>query len=313
MAPSPTRVAFDAHAKLNLGLAVGPRRADGFHELVTFFQSVSLADTLIARRAARGFSLRVRFQPAALRGPRESGARSGIPRGGSNLVLRAARRVAQRAGLERGARFDLIKRIPAGAGLGGGSADAAAAIAALDALYRLRLGSSGRARIAAELGSDVPFAIRGGTALGRGRGGSLRYVQLNKSFRAVIAVPRWRVSTAQAYREIDRKKFGLTVWRAKLRFARKLAARRLKPEQALDLGNTFDRVLGTRVKEFDSLRARLRAAGLADVVLTGSGSAVFGLLKPGVPTSRVARRFTGSEWLYAVRSVRAGLRRVAVR
>ena len=170
-----------------------------------------------------------------------------------------------------------------------------------------------RARIAAELGSDVPFAIRGGTALGRGRGEILRYVQLNKSFRAVIAVPRWRVSTAQAYREIDRKKFGLTVWRAKLRFARKLAARRLKPEQALDLGNTFDRVLGTRVKEFDSLRARLRAAGLADVVLTGSGSAVFGLLKPGVPASRVARRFTGSEWLYAVRSVRAGLRRVAVR
>jgi len=130
-------VIVEARAKLNLGLAVGPRRADGYHDLATVFQSVSLADHLIARPAARGFTLRVRHERAAARGGR---GRSGpVPAGRDNLVLRAARLLARRVGLEGGARFELVKRIPAGAGLGGGSADAAAALAALAALHRVRL------------------------------------------------------------------------------------------------------------------------------------------------------------------------------
>jgi 4-diphosphocytidyl-2C-methyl-D-erythritol kinase len=105
----------------------------------------------------------------------------------------------------------------------------------------------------------------------------------------------------------------LTVWRAKLRFAEHLAARHLKPERALGLGNTFEQVLGARRGDFLSLRARLRAAGLSSIAMTGSGSAVFGLLEPGVSFSGVVQRFTGSESLFAVRSTRVGLRRVAVK
>ena len=311
MGSAPRRVILEARAKLNLGLAVGPRRPDGFHELATFFQSISLADTLIVTRARRGFTLRVREERVAGGGRRRASA-SRVPRGANNLVLRAARRVAARTGLAHGARFELIKRIPPASGLGGGSADAAAAIAALDALYRLKLGPRGRAAIAAEVGSDVPFALCGGTALGLGRGERLRPVRLARPFRALIAVPRWRVSTALAFAEIDRKKFGLTVWGAKLRSVRHYAAGRLKPEQALGLGNTLERVLGERREDFLSLRARLRAAGLSNVAMTGSGSAVFGLLEPGSSPARIARRFNGSESLYAVRSMRAGLRRVAV-
>src|SRR5262249_23325215 len=148
----------------NLGLAVGPSRPDGFHDLVTVFQSVSLADTLRVTRQARGFSLRVRFENAALRAGRARG-RERVPRGAGNLVLRAARLFAERVGLDGGARFDLVKRIPSEAGLGGGSADAAAALRALEALSGRRLAPARRRALAAELGSDVPFAAFGGTAL----------------------------------------------------------------------------------------------------------------------------------------------------
>jgi 4-diphosphocytidyl-2-C-methyl-D-erythritol kinase len=296
------RVVIEARAKLNLGLAVGPRRRDGYHELATCFQSISLADTLIATRTRRGFSLSVKF-------PRGSRASKAVPRGTDNLVLRAARLLFETDGLEGGAAFTLIKRIPARAGLGGGSADAAAAILALERLYGLRPDRAARHELAARLGADVPFAIRGGTALGFGRGEKLLPVLLARPFRAVIAVPAWGVSTARAFAQIDRKKFGLTVWNAKLRFARRLAFGPIKPEQALGLGNTFELALGSRTADFHSLCARLGAAGLSRPTMTGSGSAVFGILASGFPVARFARRFKGAEELFVVRSMRTGWHR----
>jgi 4-diphosphocytidyl-2-C-methyl-D-erythritol kinase len=300
------RVRIEACAKLNLGVAVGPRRGDGFHDLATFFQSVSLADTLIVTPRRRGFELVVGYENAALRG----GTRGRIktPGGAQNLVLRAARLVAKRTGLAGGARFRLVKRIPIRSGLGGGSADGAAAIAALDVIYGLRLGRARRLALATELGSDVPFAITGGTALGLGRGEKLEPLELDREFRAVIAVPEWGVSTARAYAKIDRKKFGLTGWKAKLRFAKKQLAGRLKSDRALELGNTFERVLGRRRVSFGSLCERLRAAGVRSPALSGSGSAVFGFIEPGIPLAVVARAFEGSESLYAVHTRRRGLR-----
>ena len=300
------RIQVEACAKLNLGLAVGPRRTDGFHELATFFQSVSLVDTLIVTPRRSGFELVTAYEHAAFRGVARRRAR--VPGGAGNLVLRAARLVAGRTGLALGARFRLVKRIPVRAGLGGGSADGAAAIVALDSLYRLGLGRSGRLELAAELGSDVPFALSGGTALGLGRGERLEPLALDRAFRAVIAVPNWRVSTARAYAAIDRKKFGLTAWNAKLRFAKKQLAGRLKSSQALELGNTFERVLGRRRVDFVSLCERLRAAGVRSPALSGSGSAVFGIVEPGKPLSIVARAFEGSESLFAVHTRRRGLR-----
>ena len=296
------RVVVEARAKLNLGLAVGPRRRDGYHELATCFQSISLSDTLIAAPERRGFTLRMKFA----RGPRSFKA---VPRGADNLVLRAARLVAKRARLEGGASFTLIKRIPARAGLGGGSADAAATILALERLYGLALGAEERLDLAGRLGADVPFAMRGGTALGLGRGERLTPLSLARPFRAVVAVPVWGISTARAFAQIDRKKFGLTVWKAKLRFARRLAFGPVEPEQALGLGNTFELALGSRTGEFDSLCARLRAAGLSCPTMTGSGAAVFGILAPGFPVARFARRFKGAEKLFVVRSMRRGWHR----
>jgi len=305
-------VRVEARAKLNLGLAVGPRRPDGFHELATLFQTVSLADTLIARRLPHGFDLRVRFESAALRGGSPATARPGVPSGSRNLVLRAARRFAALAGLSSGAGFELVKRIPAGTGLGGGSADAAATLAALGALYRVRLSPSERLALAAELGADVPFACRGGTALGLGRGDRLTPLRLARPFRALLAVPKWRILTQLAFDQIDRNKYGLTGWSAKLRFAQRLVTKSVSAENALLLGNDFESALGRRKVEFASLCSRLERAGVPRVRMTGSGSAVFGIIPPRTSVAAVLSKFTGKEALYEVHSTQRGLKLITI-
>jgi 4-diphosphocytidyl-2-C-methyl-D-erythritol kinase len=300
-----TRVAVEARAKLNLGLVVGPRRRDGYHELATVFQSISLADTLMVEPRRRGLSLEVRHEDAAVRGAR---VKDQIPTGRENLVIRAAELFNRTTGLGRGAHFTLVKRIPAGAGLGGGSADAAAALVGLGALYGVRVGRAARLAMASTLGSDVPFALRGGTALGFGRGEILVPLELERPFRALIAVPSWRVSTARAYARIDRRKYSLTAWRAKLRSAQLLGRKQLRAELALRLGNAFEEVLGPKRRDFFSLRERLLAAGASEVRMTGSGSAVFGVLEPGTSSPDALGRFTGKETLFRVRAVRTGQR-----
>ncbi len=303
-------VRVEARAKLNLGLAVGPRREDGFHDLVTVFQSISLADTLVVRPRTRGFRLRVRFEDASF----GAAKRKSLPRtesvseGDDNLVMRAARLFHEVSGRGGGADFTLVKRIPAQSGLGGGSADAAATIAALARLHGWRAPLERRLELAARLGSDVPFAMFGGTALGRGRGERLARLRLATPFRALVAVPTWGVSTREAFARIDRDKYGLTSWSAKIRFANEMERRAVDVLRALRMGNTFEDVLGRRRAEFDSLRSRFESAGASAVRMTGSGSAVFAVVPHGSPIRLVAGRFKGDETLFAVRSVASGMR-----
>jgi 4-diphosphocytidyl-2C-methyl-D-erythritol kinase len=298
-------VRIEARAKINLGLAVGPRRDDGYHDVATVYQSVDLADTLLVRRRARGFRLALRWRDVARRG---RFARESVSAGADNLVLRAARLFARETGFAGGADFRLVKRIPAGAGLGGGSADAAAALVALERLSGARLGAGMRSSLAARLGSDVPFALRGGTAVGLGRGERLTPKRLERPFRAILAVPSWRIATAGAYAAIDRHKYFLTVWRAKLRSAQSLGRKGLTPIRCMRLGNTFEEVLGNRKGDFLSLATRMRNAGLVAPRMTGSGSAVFGILPPAFHLASVLARFEGDERIYAVKSMQSGLR-----
>jgi 4-diphosphocytidyl-2-C-methyl-D-erythritol kinase len=230
-----------------------------------------------------------------------------VPVGSGNLALRAARLAVQHAGIKGGVHLHLTKRIPAQAGLGGGSADAAAALVAVFALYGVEVPLAERLALGLELGSDVPFALLGGTALGLGRGEQLTRLRPGRSFRAVIAVPRWRVSTAEAFRQIDRSRNGLTRWNDKLRFAKGAGDMELWLQRALRLGNSFEKVLGARMPDFVDLRARLREAGARESHMTGSGSAVFGLLGPRVFARCFFDRFRGSEALYVVRFARSGL------
>jgi 4-diphosphocytidyl-2-C-methyl-D-erythritol kinase len=250
----------------------------------------------------------VRHENAALRGRLPRTSRSVVPAGPANLVLRAARLACDALGLPGGAAFTLTKRIPAEAGLGGGSADAAAALAALLALHGRALPPAPRRELALQLGSDVPFALTGGTALGLGRGERLFRLRLRAPFRAVIAMPAWRVVTAEAFRRHATARKRLTRWGHDLRFARTVGRQRVDALSLIRRGNRFEQLLGRHRRDLDSLRARLRAAGLVEPHLTGSGSAVFGIVPAGVSVREVVGRFSGSEPLYAVRSVGRGLR-----
>ncbi len=181
-------------AKVNLQLSVGPRRDDGYHDLVTVFHSVSLFDEVTVRPADRD-SVRVTGQDA-----------SQVPTGRTNLAARAARALAaavKRRG-QSGVQIEIRKRIPIAAGLAGGSADAAATLVACNELWQAGLTQAELSEIAAGLGSDVPFALLGGTAIGQGRGERLTAALAAGSYHWVLAFATGGLSTPDVYAACDR-------------------------------------------------------------------------------------------------------------
>lgn len=180
-------------AKINLHLGVGDARDDGYHELTTVFSAISLYDEIRVRAAD---SLTVRTTG--------DGAVAELPTGADNLAGRAAELLAAHVGRDPGVAIDIIKHIPIAGGMAGGSADAAGTLVALDRLWRTRVDAEELHDIAARLGSDVPFLLHGGTALGTGRGENLMPVLSRGELHWVIAIAGSGLSTPEVYRELDR-------------------------------------------------------------------------------------------------------------
>ena len=186
-------VTATAPGKINVCLRVGPVRDDGYHDVATIFQAVSLVEEVTASES-ESFSV-------SFTGPIDTSALSVDE---SNLVLRAARAVAAESGYTGGADIQVIKRVPIAGGMGGGSADAAATLVAVDALWGTNLGMPRLAEIAATLGADVPFALHGGTALGVGRGDVLSPVLAKATFHWVLVLNEVGLSTPDVFRQLDR-------------------------------------------------------------------------------------------------------------
>jgi 4-diphosphocytidyl-2-C-methyl-D-erythritol kinase len=182
------RVAFRAFAKINLGLHVGPPRPDGYHEVRTVMQSIALCDLLEVHPSV---DLTLTCSDPTL------------PSGEENLVMKAARALQSAHGCAKGARILLTKRVPAQAGLGGGSSDAAAALVALARLWHLPSSFEDLAPVAAALGADVPFFLLGGTALGVSRGEEIYALPDGPNLHLVLAVPSSGMPTGEAYRRLD--------------------------------------------------------------------------------------------------------------
>jgi 4-diphosphocytidyl-2-C-methyl-D-erythritol kinase len=187
-------------AKINLSLAVGPTRPDGYHPLATVYQAVGLYDHVTAAPAADGA---VTIEVSAER--TDGLVRvSDVPTDERNLAVRAARLLAGHAGSTEGARLHVRKGIPVAGGLAGGSSDAAAALVACNVLWRTGLDEPDLVRLAADLGSDVPFCVLGGTAVGRGRGELVSRVPTGGRFHWVLALDADGMSTPAVYGELDR-------------------------------------------------------------------------------------------------------------
>jgi len=190
-AVSPVRA--KAPGKINVFLRVGTLQPDGYHEVATAYQAVSLCEEVRA-------SLSDRFS-VAFDGPIDT---SGLELDDTNIAIRAARLLAQHSGYPGGVHLEITKRVPIAGGMGGGSADAAATLVACDALWGTDVGRDELHALAAQLGADVPFALMGGTAVGTGRGDQLSPALAKGSFHWLLVTAGFGMSTPRVYDELDR-------------------------------------------------------------------------------------------------------------
>jgi 4-diphosphocytidyl-2-C-methyl-D-erythritol kinase len=267
-----------AHAKINLDLRIVGRRPDGFHELRTVFQSIALYDTLVVRAVRGVFGIACNMP--------------GVPIDRTNLVWRAADalwKAAGRRGRVHGASIELKKRIPPEAGLGGGSSDAAATLVALNALWRLRLSPDELHAVAASIGSDVPFFLVGGTALGLGRGEELYALPDIAPASVVLVRPPFGVSTADAY----------SWYRSGVAAPSRRRTQRVplagKPSMHTVVNHLEPAVIA-RHPEIARIRRQLAGAGAFVSLMSGSGSAVFGLFADPDKARAAAARFARPGW-----------------
>jgi 4-diphosphocytidyl-2-C-methyl-D-erythritol kinase len=263
--PPRTVLRARAAAKVNLALLVGTRRDDGFHEVVSVMQAVGLWDDLEVAIAAEGFGLEVDGE--------------GLPPAESNLVLVAARELARRSLDLPGARFRLRKGIPVSAGLGGGSADGAAALLALDKLWRLHLPSVNLHVMATEIGSDVPFCLSGGSQVGTGRGERLGPAPAKGTLWWVVAIDSEGLGTAPVYQRYDELGLARPLedrWPSELLEA--LAAGDVERVGA-SLANDLEPAAFDLHPALEAGKDKLLEAGAVGAVMSGSGPTLLALAR----------------------------------
>ncbi|NBU57104.1 MAG: 4-(cytidine 5'-diphospho)-2-C-methyl-D-erythritol kinase [Actinobacteria bacterium] len=182
-------------AKVNLQLSVGPRESDGFHNLVSVFQAISIFDevTVSKTHAGNGVTITVTGEHT-----------HGVPEDGENLAVKAALLVGSKFDFEVDVHIEVKKSIPVAGGMAGGSADAAATLVAMDSLFNLDMSREELHALGSELGSDVPFMISGGTAIGQGRGDQLTAALSRGTYHWVLALSSVGLSTPAVYTECDR-------------------------------------------------------------------------------------------------------------
>ena len=250
-----------APAKLNLTLEVGEKRSDGYHEVQSVMSCAALYDEVTLESGTSGGISMTCDCP-------------GLPLDDTNLCLRAAKLFFKKTGIPcDGLHIELSKRIPMQSGLGGGSADAAAVLRGLRKLYRPEMMIKDLERMAAELGSDVPFCVRSVTAMVRGRGEQLLKLPKLPLCWFVICKPEFSFSTAEMYAKLDEKEPVSSIDTLGL-----IKALEYQDMQEISdrLGNCFEGVLEERSEIF-AIKNRLLALGARNACMSGSGSAVYGL------------------------------------
>jgi 4-diphosphocytidyl-2-C-methyl-D-erythritol kinase len=291
-------------AKINLDLRVLHKNPDGFHELRTVFQAISLADTIeIEFEKARRTELSIDDAAA-------------IP---DNLILRAARATLEAMGVAARVHFRLTKRIPMGGGLGGGSSNAAAVLLGLPVLAGRAWPMEERLKVAASLGSDVPFFLLGGTALGLGRGTELYPLRDLAPEPLLIVSPRLHIATPEAYRALNRS-LTFTGSSSSINsfqsYVRALFEERSAGAASALGANDFEAAVSSQYPQLKTIMGKLRKLDAAGVRMTGSGSAVFAIFHSRTDRDRARtvlkgdRVFEDFRLLAASLVSRAGYRRL---
>ena len=249
-----------AYAKINIGLLILGRRPDGYHDLQTVFHRINLFDQITLEPSESTITVESN-EPAA-------------PGDETNLCFRAADALRRFLGHEAGVRISLAKSIPVGAGLGGGSSDAACVLRHLPRLWGRPLDDAALSELALGLGSDVAYFLQSGSAIARGRGEVLKYFTLELPYAILVCTPAIHVSTAWAYGRIDVKSRPRQVDLESL-----VVAGMKDPSHLAELENDFEDVVFEAYPDIRLIRDTMRTAGAAISLRSGSGSSVFGLFE----------------------------------
>ncbi|GGK32022.1 4-diphosphocytidyl-2-C-methyl-D-erythritol kinase [Caldalkalibacillus thermarum] len=280
-------ILMKAPAKINLTLDVLYKRTDGYHEVEMVMTTIDLADRLELRPRDDG---KIVIETSA----------SYVPADEHNLAYKAAKLIQERFQVTRGVTIAIDKRIPVAAGLGGGSSDAAATIKGLNQLWDLGLSTEEMAVLGAEVGSDVPFCIYGGTALAKGRGEQITPLPGPPPFWIVLAKPPIGVSTAHVYQHLD---LGQVSERPKTEQMIEALKRRDFSLIVKSMGNVLETVTLKSYPEVQHLKQKLAQFGADGVLMSGSGPTVFGLTQKESRAQRIYNGLKGfCQDVYMVRS-----------
>lgn len=253
-------VILDVPAKVNLFLEVLGKRDDGYHNIHSLFQMVTLYDTLEVRLSdSPGIELEIESETS-------------LPNGSDNLICRAYNLMQEQYGLKGGVKVKLIKRIPVAAGLGGGSADAASMILALNRLFNINLTQEEMSQRGLEIGSDLPFFFSRGQAIVTGRGEEIQETSLPTDYHIILVTPRLEISTQVAYRQLKR-----VLTKPKQPFSLDSCS---TPESLLsklaEIGNDFESTEAVKLPIFGLIRRLLEQSGARLVRMSGSGPTMLG-------------------------------------
>lgn len=262
-------ICIKSPAKINLGLEIIGRKEDGYHLIETVYQSINIYDELFLLPKTQGILLKTDSKD--------------LDCGKENIVYRAASVLLDYIGYKKGVEIFLKKRIPIGAGLGGGSSDAAGTLKGIIKLYGITISENELYKIASSLGADVPFFLNGPTAFGFGTGTLIEGLPILPPFWVILVKPNFSISTAWAYREFNCR---LTKRRNKIKILRLAIESADKKKICEALINDFESLCFTRYPILQGIKEQLFFSGACGALMSGSGSSIFGLYN----NSRIAKR-----------------------
>ena len=265
-----------APAKLNLGLQILDKRSDGYHNLISIFQTINLYDQLTFGGANKGQTLFACSDPS-------------LPNGADNLVCQAVDVFRKKTGLDHGIQIHLEKNIPSGAGLGGGSSDAACVLLTLNRLWQAQLPLPVLQELALQLGSDVPFFLQNGTALVQGRGEKLRYIPWQTNLVYVLVAPVFEIATGWAYANYKK---ALTENGRYATFLDSVNPNKICISELLrHLENDFLPLILQQHSEAGQILAEFKEMGALVASLSGSGSTLYGVFDDHQKANKALKAF----------------------
>ncbi len=277
---------FKSHAKINIGLRIINKRPDGYHNLESLLQEISLHDDITIAKHGRDIRLRCN-DPA-------------VPLNDDNLCVRAYRLLQEHYGLKDGVEINIVKRIPVGSGLGGGSSNGATCLKAFNEIFRLDLKMNDLLVLASQLGSDVPFFIPGKTALVQGRGEVVTPVPFLNDYRILLVYPNFAVSTAAVFKYFE---FGLTENPIDIKFEAVISRVGGLEDLNRYFYNDLESVVCNLYPELAEISRKLSESGAKFVSMSGSGSTVYALFEPGTDLREISKGYFKKNRVFLARPV----------